>query len=51
MTRTEIYSIVLKLRVARKAIDPGATNKPIDRIIPTDDKVATIVNEIKISNV
>ena len=50
VTKTEVDNMQVKSRVDKKAMDPGAINKPIERMIPTDDKVATIVNEIKISN-
>ena len=36
--------------VIRKEIAPGAIKRPIDKIMPTDDKVATIVKDIKANN-
>lgn len=40
-----MISIWLNLFVSKKAIAPGAINKPIDSIIPTADRVATIVTD------
>ena len=42
--------MISNLFVIRKEIAPGAMRRPIDRIIPTDDKVATMVKEIKANN-
>jgi hypothetical protein len=49
VTLTAINSIVLKLFVSRNAMAPGAINRPIDNIIPTADRVATMVREIAAS--
>ena len=49
VTRTEINIINSNLFVNKNAIEPGAIIRPIDSIIPTADKVATIVKEIMAS--
>ena len=46
VTLTAINSIVLKRVVSRNAIAPGTIKRPIDNIIPTADRVATMVREI-----
>ena len=46
VTPIAIGNMRLNWFVNKNAIAPGAINKPIDRIIPTAESVATIVSEI-----
>jgi len=49
VTATAIINIRSNRFVSRKAIAPGAISRPIDRMIPTAESVATIVREINVS--
>ena len=46
VTITAIINIFSNRLVSKNAIAPGAINRPIDRMMPTAERVATIVSDI-----
>ena len=46
VTITAIINIFSNRLVSKNAIAPGAIKRPIDRMMPTAERVATIVSDI-----